>query len=253
MKIWLVGDIHGCYHTWLRLWERMDLGPKDRVIVLGDAVNKGKYSLEVLRHLYTHDCICLMGNHELFWLSATHQGSWTAAMRAWRHAPDRDTLSDWMRSWHWLYYLEEHHALMVHAGLPSDWRLPELLAMDVTLRNSATSPDFIEKSRRYDSSDPGACLAWTLTHIRYLDAHGQPHAETKAPPQAGLRPWYDVCTLPCHIYFGHWAHLQGRSVHPQRTPLDGAAVYGHALLAYELTTQTRMAQDFDPRDCDDPC
>jgi len=59
----VIGDVHGC----LTLLERMlQQVPQDhRIILVGDYVDRGEQSAEVLRYLSTRpDLTCLMGNHE---------------------------------------------------------------------------------------------------------------------------------------------------------------------------------------------
>lgn len=69
-----IGDIHGCATAFDRLIELMDLVEDDRVIILGDAIDRGPDSYRVLETLIElqQDCelIYIMGNHEEMMLSA---------------------------------------------------------------------------------------------------------------------------------------------------------------------------------------
>jgi serine/threonine protein phosphatase 1 len=61
--LFVIGDVHGC----LPLMERMlRQAPEDhRIILVGDYVDRGENSAEVLRELSTRpDIVCLKGNHE---------------------------------------------------------------------------------------------------------------------------------------------------------------------------------------------
>lgn len=60
-----IGDIHGCYHTFLLLLNKL---PKEhnRIVLLGDLINKGKRSYEVYLHAKKHNMELLMGNHEYY-------------------------------------------------------------------------------------------------------------------------------------------------------------------------------------------
>lgn len=65
----VIADIHGCYKEFLALLEKAAYQPeKDRLIILGDMIDRGKQSLEVVEHIMalkqTHDVIVIGGNHE---------------------------------------------------------------------------------------------------------------------------------------------------------------------------------------------
>jgi len=58
-----IGDIHGQFDLLTRLLNQLD--PAHPVICVGDYIDRGEASAEVLRHLSTQsDIKCLMGNHE---------------------------------------------------------------------------------------------------------------------------------------------------------------------------------------------
>ncbi|MCU7557871.1 metallophosphoesterase family protein [Macrococcus capreoli] len=68
MNYFIVGDIHGCYHTLKKLLKCWN--PKEeQLIFVGDYINKGKHSKEVVqlvRKLQSEypNTICIKGNHE---------------------------------------------------------------------------------------------------------------------------------------------------------------------------------------------
>lgn len=59
----VIGDVHGCLPLLERLLAQL---PQDhRVILVGDYIDRGEHSAEVLRYLSTQPALtCLMGNHE---------------------------------------------------------------------------------------------------------------------------------------------------------------------------------------------
>ncbi len=64
-----IGDIHGCSDKLTLLLESLSLQKDDRLIFLGDYINRGVDSrgvIEIIVNLKKsgHDVICLMGNHE---------------------------------------------------------------------------------------------------------------------------------------------------------------------------------------------
>jgi len=69
-RIFAVGDIHGCYEALCRLLERIPIAwGRDRLVFLGDYIDRGPDSFEVVEHLIAlgrrhPDVVFLKGNHE---------------------------------------------------------------------------------------------------------------------------------------------------------------------------------------------
>ena len=67
--IYLISDIHGCYNTFLKLIKKIKLTNQDTLICLGDAIDRGRYSFEVLDYfMNNNNCKLIKGNHELFFI-----------------------------------------------------------------------------------------------------------------------------------------------------------------------------------------
>jgi serine/threonine protein phosphatase 1 len=65
MRTLVVGDIHGCHAELVRLLDLAGLGSGDRLISIGDAVDRGPTSPEVIELLRTApNATWLMANHE---------------------------------------------------------------------------------------------------------------------------------------------------------------------------------------------
>ena len=62
----VVGDIHGCYDEFCKLLDKAGLGDDDKIIALGDLVNRGPKSQHVMAFFQQNQdrIISLMGNHE---------------------------------------------------------------------------------------------------------------------------------------------------------------------------------------------
>lgn len=71
MDILIIGDIHGCYFTLLDFLKNYWNKEKHQLLFLGDYVNKGNYSFEVLglimelKKKYGNQIILLKGNNEV--------------------------------------------------------------------------------------------------------------------------------------------------------------------------------------------
>ncbi|AJY45209.1 metallophosphoesterase [Martelella endophytica] len=70
----VIGDIHGCRGHLEKLWARLDReAPSARIVHVGDYVDRGEHSADVLRMLFRRereqgDIVCLTGNHEQMFL-----------------------------------------------------------------------------------------------------------------------------------------------------------------------------------------
>ena len=60
----VIGDVHGCYHTLLKLVRK--LPQKAKLIFVGDLCDRGKYSREVFDFVIKNRYPCVKGNHEYF-------------------------------------------------------------------------------------------------------------------------------------------------------------------------------------------
>ncbi len=64
-RIILIGDIHGCYDELCDLLEEVDYQHgHDRLISLGDLVDRGPKSLDVIQLLHRLNAECVIGNHD---------------------------------------------------------------------------------------------------------------------------------------------------------------------------------------------
>lgn len=79
MGLIAIGDIHGCLHTFDQLWAELDPALDDRVVFVGDYIDRGPRSRGVVDRMLalrdTHDCVFLRGNHERFMLDYLRNGS----------------------------------------------------------------------------------------------------------------------------------------------------------------------------------
>lgn len=64
MKTLLIGDIHACAREFYALLDLVGPGSDDRLILMGDLVNKGPDPGGVVRAVRSLDALCLRGNHE---------------------------------------------------------------------------------------------------------------------------------------------------------------------------------------------
>ena len=72
MARYAIGDIQGCYKPFMELLQLIDFNPsKDVLYLVGDLVNRGPQSLEVLKWVYKNQdsVITVLGNHDIYLLA----------------------------------------------------------------------------------------------------------------------------------------------------------------------------------------
>ena len=81
MSFYVCSDIHGQYRLYMKMLEQIHFSPEDKLYILGDVVDRGPGSVELLKDLMGRENVsCLLGNHEL--MMYTHyrfpgrQNSW---------------------------------------------------------------------------------------------------------------------------------------------------------------------------------
>lgn len=63
-RIIIYGDLHGCLDEFISLREKIKPLKSDKEIVIGDILDKGNYSNELLNYIQKHKILSIMGNHE---------------------------------------------------------------------------------------------------------------------------------------------------------------------------------------------
>lgn len=64
MKTYIIGDVHGCYLTLRALIDKLEKDSK--IIFVGDLIDRGPRSKEVVQFVKENNFDCVLGNHELF-------------------------------------------------------------------------------------------------------------------------------------------------------------------------------------------
>jgi bis(5'-nucleosyl)-tetraphosphatase (symmetrical) len=244
---WVIGDIHGCWQTLQRLLDAIRWDPAiDRLWLVGDLVNRGPSSLQVLRWAVEHDAriTAVLGNHDLH-LLARARGLRPARaedrLDEVMAADDRDDLLDWLRHRPLLH--RENRTLMVHAGLLPRWSVDEAerIARDVARGVDRLLPSFSAKpkpvwTRDLEGDERLAAAAAVLTLMRVVDADDRPRfgfSGSPADAPGGCRPWYEAAQVlneGFSVIFGHWAML-GFHRREGMVCMDSGCVYGGSLTA----------------------
>lgn len=239
MATWAIGDIQGCMASLECLLEKIAWRPgHDSLWLVGDLVNRGPRSLDVLRWAKQHerDVIAVLGNHDLH-LLACAAGVTTKKKRDTLDdilaAVDRDALCSWLSARPLLVAVPGF--VMVHAGIPPSWSLAE------TQRRARSAELALAGPRRNEIlSGLVACAESdtisALTRLRACTPDGA-LSHFDGPPNdvpPGTRPWweYDHPHMPTIVH-GHWS-AAGLAVTERRIGLDTGCVWGRQLTAVRL-------------------
>lgn len=131
----VIGDIHGCLAPLEHLWAAVDPGPEDRVVFIGDYVDRGPDSKGVIDFLLALpsdlDVTFLSGNHEeKFFLARIDETELAHWLQAWGGGATLESYGpggfDDVPEAHWKFlrearpYVETDTHLIVHANLEPD-------------------------------------------------------------------------------------------------------------------------------------
>ncbi|MEW6559687.1 MAG: symmetrical bis(5'-nucleosyl)-tetraphosphatase [Pseudomonadota bacterium] len=260
MATYLIGDVQGCADAFSALLDALRFDPThDRLVVLGDLVNRGAQSLQSIERLMAlgDSAQCLLGNHDLHLLAVAH-----GVRKAHRNdtlddilqSPRRAELLDWVRSRP--LALMEQGWLLVHAGVLPQWSAEKTLQLAAEVERRLRAPDYVDFLRVMFGNQPDEwsenlagfdrlrIVVNTLTRARFLQATG-PHAgrldfhhkqASANGASAELQPWFALPqrrTAKTPIAFGHWSTLGLHWAH-NALCLDSGCLWGGTLTAVKL-------------------
>ena len=250
MATWIIGDIHGCFATLKQLLDRIEFDPeRDQIVQVGDLVNKGPGTLEVLR--WAKDLgerfRMVLGNHDLHLLAraAGRRSRKEDTLDSVLDASDREVLLSWLSAQPLMLKIKE--TVIVHAGLMPSWSQAEAAALarecEARLRAGGIG-DLYERrkvvwSPDLNGLDRTVAALGILTRVRTICPDGRPLLGYWGPQEdapKGARPWFEdsiAIAQGSMVVFGHWATL-GVYHAPGAICLDSGCVYGGALSAMRL-------------------
>ncbi len=200
MRTIVIGDLHGCFDEAVELLDACAVTSADRVIFLGDLVDRGPKPRECVELAMQHACI--LGNHEEKHLQQ-------------RRRADEKLLPDHLRT---RRLLEPHH-LDWFATLPTFIRLPEYAAAVV---HAGAMPDV-----PLEAQDP--------YHLLHAQCLLPPETKSDWPSKArpGARFWTQLWQGPERLIFGHTV-FESPLVTEHAVGIDTGCVHGRSLTAVVL-------------------
>ena len=254
MSTYAIGDVQGCddeLGELLRLI-RFDAAT-DRVYFVGDLVNRGPKSVEVLRRVKAlsdkgaGDSV--LGNHDFFLImalegfSALHDGDTLDQVL---RAPDARELVDWLR--HRPLLIELDDTVIVHAGMLPAWTVADARMLAHEIEHELRGPNYRSFLQTLFGNEPRSwhdSLSGVARHRAIVNAFARlrfctPFSEIEFKekrdasfPPKGFAPWFRLPgrrTANTHVISGHWSS-EGLRLLPTVSLLDSGCLWGGALTA----------------------
>jgi len=96
-KAAFIGDVHGHYETMLALVKKI---PKEYTIVfLGDLIDRGKRSKDVIQFIIDNNHRCVMGNHDQMMIMERNMKAWRPRTSLWFHNGGDTTVRSYGGKW----------------------------------------------------------------------------------------------------------------------------------------------------------
>lgn len=255
MAIYAIGDVQGCFTQLEALLGSIPYSAtRDRLWFVGDLVNRGPQSLEVLRFVRSlgDRAVVVLGNHDLHLVARALGGARARdddTLDDVLGAPDLRSLIDWLRTIPLLH--SDGPAVMVHAGLLPQWSPDQAASLAREVQAALSGAEHVEFVARLYGSRPDRwsnglegvdrlrVIVNAMTRMRFCTAEGvmdfHAKGETSAAPP-GHVPWFDVpgrASAGAQIVCGHWSAL-GLKLRPDLVAIDTGCVWGGSLTAVRL-------------------
>ena len=203
-KLIVVGDVHGCYDELVELIDKVEgRDPGVCLVFVGDLINKGPKSVEVVRLVRQLQGYCVRGNHEeislLVWQQYQEDSEPIPQKFSWLCDFTPEEL-DWLHSLPYTIEFTSRNITVVHAGC-----VPGVELHQQSLDNMLHMRD----------------VTFDLKTLDYRSCK---------VPNAMCQPWAEVWSGPSHIYFGHDAR-RFLQLYDHATGLDTGCAYGGYLSA----------------------
>lgn len=127
MKKYAISDIHGCFHTFKELLNKIGLNKSDELYLLGDYINRGSNSKEVIDFVIdlqnqNYAIKTLKGNHEEMVFDSIELEDWTNGEEETLKSFGIKHLKELAKKYiNWFsnlsHFIEYDEFIFVHAGL----------------------------------------------------------------------------------------------------------------------------------------
>jgi len=229
-KTFIIGDVHGCIDELKELVHQLAIVSGDRLIFIGDLIDRGPDSLGVVRQVYEwskfFDVFLLLGNHEEKFNRYVHHIQGNTGKEKEMKGIDQfsnllnglnESEINFLKEAYYSLHLPEFDSLLVHAGV---WR-------NISFHLPATykfNPETTDSNKHIV----------LLTKTRFINSEGN-FVSLGEEKQDDVFWANNYNGQYGHIYFGHQPFLQSLPHHfSHATAIDTGCVYGGWLTAVEL-------------------
>ncbi len=255
MATYAIGDIQGCYAALQGLLGEIEFSAsRDRLWLVGDLVNRGDASLEVLRFVrgLGSAAVTTLGNHDLHLImlaegcSRLNREDTLDAVLA---AHDRDQLLAWLRTQS-MFHVEGEYA-MVHAGVLPQWSIAQAGELGGEVELALRGTDYADFLANMWGSEPAQwsehLRGWdrlrvivnAMTRMRFCTPDGRMEFRSKGPLDSappGFLPWFAAprrASATHTVVCGHWSALGFRR-EEKLLALDSGCLWGGCLTGVRL-------------------
>jgi len=252
MATYAIGDVQGCYDELRDLLAGTDFDRRrDRLWFVGDLVNRGPKSLEVLRFVRDlgERAVMVLGNHDLH-LVCVYEGvekrRKSDTLDAVLDAPDACELVDWLRTRPMMH--RDRGWAMVHAGLLPQWTIDKSMNLATEVEQALAAENYgdflanlygdepVKWNDRLAGWDRLRVVVNVMTRMRFCTSAGRMDVRSKGrdAPTGYLR-WFEARPARAEpaIVCGHWSTL-GLKLTERLAALDSGCVWGGSLSALRL-------------------
>ncbi|WMY97367.1 MAG: symmetrical bis(5'-nucleosyl)-tetraphosphatase [Arsenophonus sp.] len=257
MSIYLIGDIHGCYDELQMLLKKVNFSKnKDTLWITGDLINRGPYSLKVLRYLKKIDknVKIVLGNHDINLIQLyikNDNSQFNKKTKEILQAPDIHEIINWLKRKPILQIDHKNKIIMTHAGIPPKWNLKLLITYAKEAEKIIRNKQYQKYINLFDKINSTIDFRTSklfflkriqftinaLTKMRYcfINNNDKLYINYKKIPknkETLLKPWFNFkMNIPKEysVIFGHWSDLNRKKVPKKIYALDTGCCWGNYL------------------------
>ena len=110
----IIGDVHGCYHTLKELVDKIkNKYPNIKIFCVGDLVDRGNNSFEVVEFVVAEKIQCVIGNHDFMFYS-NMRDPYSLMAKSWNYNGAETTLASYKDK---LNQMDKHLDLIINSPL----------------------------------------------------------------------------------------------------------------------------------------